>query len=161
MRKIDKLLEKYGESHQTSLNKNVHLVCVPAIFFSLLGLLYCLPVSDLFSSFVSNPWLRHFNLASAVVLFATIYYASLSFRLMISMAVISIASLYLITSIEKVNLAPLWLVMSVIFIIAWIGQFIGHHHEGKKPSFLEDLQYLMIGPAWTLSHLFNRLGVRF
>ena len=57
--------------------------------------------------------------------------------------------------------APVCLVMVVIFIVAWIGQFIGHHYEGKKPSFVEDLQYLMIGPAWTLSHLFDRFGIRF
>ena len=33
-------------------------------------------------------------------------------------------------------------------MIAWIGQFIGHKIEGAKPSFFEDLQFLLIGPAW-------------
>ena len=43
----------------------------------------------------------------------------------------------------------------------WIFQFIGHKIEGKKPSFFEDIQFLMIGPAWLLSFIYNRLGIRY
>jgi len=46
-----------------------------------------------------------------------------------------------------------------IFVIAWIGQFIGHKIEGKKPSFLEDLQFLLIGPAWLLHFIYKKLGI--
>ena len=55
----------------------------------------------------------------------------------------------------------LWIPMLVLFVIAWVGQFIGHNHEGKKPSFLKDLQFLMIGPAWTMSHLFKALNIKY
>jgi uncharacterized membrane protein YGL010W len=41
-----------------------------------------------------------------------------------------------------------------LFVIAWIGQFYGHKIEGKKPSFLEDLQFLLIGPAWVFEKIF-------
>jgi uncharacterized membrane protein YGL010W len=41
----------------------------------------------------------------------------------------------------------LWALVG-IFVVAWIGQFYGHHLEGRKPSFLTDLQYLLIGPIW-------------
>ena len=161
MRKIDRLLQKYGESHQTTFNKNIHFVCVPAIVFSLLGLLYCIPFANLFASFISEPWLKHVNLATALVIFGIVYYAILSIRLMICMALASVFSLYLISMIEKSQIAPLWILMSILFVVAWVVQFVGHQHEGKKPSFIEDLQFLMIGPAWTLSHLFNRVGIRF
>jgi len=161
MRKIDKLLKQYGESHQTSFNKKIHFVCVPLIFFSLLGLLYSVSLSDLFSSFISNPWLQYCNLASVLVVFSLVYYGTLSMRLMISMAVVLIFSLYLIGVIDNAKIAPLWVLMTVIFVVAWIGQFIGHQHEGKKPSFYEDLQFLMIGPAWTMSHFFDRVGAKF
>ena len=43
----------------------------------------------------------------------------------------------------------------LIFIIAWIGQFYGHNVEGKKPSFLKDLQFLLIGPAWVADNVFR------
>ena len=48
-----------------------------------------------------------------------------------------------------------------IFVIAWIGQFIGHKIEGKKPSFLEDLQFLMVGPAWLLSFIYKKVGIKY
>jgi uncharacterized membrane protein YGL010W len=47
-----------------------------------------------------------------------------------------------------------------IFIGAWIAQFAGHKVEGRKPSFLEDLQYLWVGPIFVLSKLFLKLGIR-
>jgi uncharacterized membrane protein YGL010W len=48
-----------------------------------------------------------------------------------------------------------------IFVVAWIGQFVGHKIEGKKPSFLEDLQFLLIGPAWLMHFIFKKMGIRF
>ena len=161
MRKIDALLETYGESHQTDLNKKIHYFCVPAIFFSLLGLLYSIPVYQLFTSIINPGIAKHINLATGLIIFGTLYYLSLSIRLAVSMLFFSLLALAIIHIIELSQVAPVWLVMIAIFIVAWIGQFIGHHHEGKKPSFIEDLQYLMIGPAWTLSHLFDRFGIRF
>ncbi len=48
---------------------------------------------------------------------------------------------------------PLLTTSLAIFVIAWIGQFYGHKVEGKKPSFLKDLQFLLIGPAWVFEKL--------
>ena len=45
---------------------------------------------------------------------------------------------------------------AAVFVVAWIGQFIGHKIEGKKPSFFEDLQFLLIGPAWVANSLMQR-----
>ena len=42
---------------------------------------------------------------------------------------------------------PLWLTCLAIFVVGWIGQFIGHAIEGKRPSFMKDMQFLLIGPA--------------
>ena len=46
-----------------------------------------------------------------------------------------------------------------IFVAAWIGQFIGHAYEGKRPSFFKDVQFLLIGPLWLLAALYRRLGI--
>jgi uncharacterized membrane protein YGL010W len=51
---------------------------------------------------------------------------------------------------------PLTLFSISVFIIAWTGQFYGHKIEGKKPSFLKDLQFLLIGPAWVIENLFTK-----
>ena len=48
-----------------------------------------------------------------------------------------------------------------VFVVAWIAQFIGHKIEGKKPSFLTDLVYLLIGPAWILGKVYRRFGWKF
>ena len=45
-----------------------------------------------------------------------------------------------------------------VFVVAWIGQFVGHKIEGKKPSFFEDLQFLLIGPAWVANSLSEKLA---
>jgi uncharacterized membrane protein YGL010W len=46
-------------------------------------------------------------------------------------------------------------------VLAWIGQFIGHRIEGKKPSFFQDIQFLLIGPIWLLGFLYRKAGIPF
>lgn len=54
-----------------------------------------------------------------------------------------------------------WMIFLAVFIITWILQFVGHKIEGKKPSFLKDLQFLLIGPIWLLSFVLKKLGIRY
>ena len=56
---------------------------------------------------------------------------------------------------------PLWKISLIIFVVAWVGQFIGHKIEGEKPSFFQDIQFLLIGPAWLLSFIYNNLGIKY
>jgi uncharacterized membrane protein YGL010W len=48
-----------------------------------------------------------------------------------------------------------------VFVIAWIGQFVGHKIEGKKPSFFDDLRFLLIGPLFVLGFLYRRLHIAY
>ena len=64
------------------------------------------------------------------------------------------------SSIESSAL-PLWQTCLIVFVLAWIGQFYGHKVEGQKPSFFEDLQYLMIGPAWLMSFIYGKFGIKY
>jgi uncharacterized membrane protein YGL010W len=48
---------------------------------------------------------------------------------------------------------------AAVFVVAWVGQFIGHHIEGRRPSFFADLVYLMIGPVWVLAKGYRKLSV--
>ncbi|MBD0830776.1 Mpo1 family 2-hydroxy fatty acid dioxygenase [Aestuariibaculum sediminum] len=155
MRTIDRLLATYGESHQTTFYKRIHFICVPAIFFSIVGLLACIPTGSLFLSKVPETFQPFLHLGSFALILVLIYYLKLSFRLFIVMVLFSLIVLYGIYILDQLNLAPLWLVMLFIFAVSWVFQFIGHNHEGKKLSFLKDIQFLLIGPAWTMSHLFR------
>ncbi len=48
---------------------------------------------------------------------------------------------------------------AVVFAVAWVFQFIGHKVEGKSPSFFKDLLFLSIGPLWTMSKWYKRVGI--
>ncbi len=139
-RKIDQLLAHYGESHTQPTNELIHYIAIPLIVFSLLGVLY---------------WI-HPALAWAVFAASLVYYARLSIVFMVPMALMAVVMMYG-ASLMGAALLP----ASIgIFVVSWIFQFIGHKIEGKKPSFLEDLQYLLVGPLFVLSKLFLKLGIK-
>ena len=48
-----------------------------------------------------------------------------------------------------------------IVVLAWVGQFVGHQIEGRKPSFLDDLRFLLIGPLFVLGFLYRRLDLAY
>jgi uncharacterized membrane protein YGL010W len=157
MRKIDNLLSEYGESHQNPTNKLIHWICVPLIFFSLMGLIASIPSGVLSSAFGEGS--MYANWAAVVLALALIYYITLSFPLTIGMFLFALACLFFINQLVLLNIAPLWLVSLGIFVAAWIGQFYGHKVEGKKPSFFKDVQFLMIGPAWLMHFIYKRIGI--
>lgn len=161
MRKIDHLLNQYAESHQTTFNKAVHYFCVPAIFFSLVGLLSMIPMGNILDEIIPNSLAPFMHFGTLFIIIGSLYYVRLSLPLFFGMLVFSILVLYGIYLIQLINLAPFWVVMLAIFVIAWIVQLVGHKHEGKKPSFIKDLQFLMIGPAWTISHVFEAFSIKY
>jgi len=154
MKKIDQLLNEYGESHQNSLNKRIHWICVPAIFFSIVGLLWSLPLGPL--SRFDSPFA---NWGTVTLLLVSLYYMSLSIKLTIGMVLFSL--LCMLLCYELSQFIAVWKVSVATFIVAWIGQFYGHSVEGKKPSFLKDLQFLLIGPAWLMHFIYKKLGISY
>ncbi len=156
MRSIDTWLEAYGESHQNPTNKLVHWVCVPFIFFSIVGFFWeiKLPIQ---LAFLGGEPLNGAMIALVVVFF---YYVFLSLPIAAGMLLFSAACLAGQYAIAQTG-APVWLVSAIIFVAAWIGQFIGHNIEGKKPSFFQDLQFLMIGPAWLMSFIYKKVGIKY
>jgi len=157
MRKIDQLLAEYGESHQDSTNKTIHWICVPLIFLSVVGLIASIPSSMVQSVLgEDNPYA---NWAAIVLILVLIYYVSLSIPLSVGMMLFGALCLFIVNLIVRLNVAPLWVVSLVIFFVAWVGQFYGHKVEGKKPSFLKDIQFLLIGPAWLMHFIYKRVGI--
>jgi uncharacterized membrane protein YGL010W len=156
MRKIDQLLAEYGESHQNGTNKTIHWICVPLIFLSVIGLIASIPASPL--QLLLGEDSPYANWATVVFVLTVAYYLSLSVSLAIGMAMFGIFCLMLVRMLGMMD-TPLWATSLIIFVIAWIGQFYGHKIEGKKPSFLKDIQFLLIGPAWLLHFIYRSLGI--
>lgn len=156
MRKIDQLLSEYGESHQNATNKMIHWICVPLIFFSVVGLIASIP-SGIVQNFLGagNPYA---NWATVMLVVTLAYYLTLSIPLAIGMMLFSALCLFIAQGIAGTGI-PLWAASLGIFVAAWIGQFYGHEVEGKKPSFLKDIQFLMIGPAWLMHFVYKKLGI--
>jgi len=153
---IHEWLNEYGESHQNPTNKMIHWFCVPAITFTLLGLL-----SLLNFQFTINNGTYNINPAGILIIIAVIFYLNLSKSLTIGMFLFSTTCLYIIKNLELKYLhKELFTYYIILFIVAWIGQFIGHKIEGKKPSFLKDIQFLLIGPAWLLSFIYKKINIK-
>ena len=155
MPSLQALLSEYGESHQNPTNKLVHWVCVPLIMFSLLGLLWSIPVPASIARL--SPWL---NWGILVMTLSLLYYLRLSGRLTLGMVLVWAIMAAVLRIVAAQAPLPLWFICLIIFVVAWIGQFWGHKVEGKKPSFLKDLQFLLIGPLWLLHFGYRRLGWR-
>ena len=154
MKTLDTWLEEYGESHQNPTNKAVHWVCVPAIFFSVVGLVWSIPF----------PWEVVFkgialNWAFIVLALVFIYYMTLSFSLSIGMLIFGGLCLVGNSYLAGLEVLPLWAISVIIFAVAWVGQFWGHKIEGKKPSLFKDIQFLMIGPAWLMHFIYKKIGI--
>jgi uncharacterized membrane protein YGL010W len=145
-------------SFQNKTNKIIHWICVPSIMFSLLGLLWSIP-SGFLSELVPASVAPYATFATLFVIFAVIFYLTLSFTLTIGMILISIPMLWGNNQIANNAAWPLWAISLIIFFVAWVGQFYGHKVEGKKPSFLKDVQFLLIGPAWLLHFIYKKLGI--
>ena len=152
MRTINDWLNEYGESHKNETNKFIHWICVPAIFFSILGLLYAVKLPFYIAGY-------HLNVGIFISLVMLLYYFSLSSSLSIGMFLYLLICMFVANFIEITGIIPLWLFSVIIFVLAWIGQFYGHKIEGKKPSFLKDIQFLLIGPAWLMSFIYKKIGI--
>ena len=151
MKSLNTWFDEYAVSHRNETNKAIHYICVPAIFFSIVGLLMSIPSSFLTElaggSFLIGNW------ATVALILVLIFYFRLSVSMgfkMLVFAILCIAGNYFISTV-----APLWLVSLIIFAVAWVGQFYGHKIEGMKPSFLKDIQFLLIGPAWVIDNIFR------
>lgn len=156
MRKIDQLLAEYGLSHQNPTNKTIHWVCVPAIFFSIVGLIFSIPPGPLANlEFLLGCFA---NWATVVLVIVLFYYVSLSPPLALGMFLFSALCLAVANLLTIISPIPLWMVSLFIFAVAWVFQFYGHKIEGKKPSFFKDLQFLLIGPAWLMHFIYKRFG---
>lgn len=159
MQTIDKLLSEYVESHQNATNKLIHWICVPVIFWTIVALLWCVKLGVEIPSTT-----YHLNLALVALVAVIFYYIKLSPRLTIGMLLFAFACITITDRLEEYLTLlhfPLWGLALILFVFAWILQFVGHHIEGKKPSFLKDLQFLLIGPAWLMHFIYKKIGVKY
>lgn len=150
-RNIDRWFAHYSGDHRNDANQRIHVVAVPLILWSVVALLWCIPVPG--TLFRPGLW------AALAMFFAWAFYYRASRKLGIGMLLVFVAMAWLTRWLHDTlgTMQLLWLAVAV-FVLAWIAQFVGHRFEGRKPSFLTDLTYLLIGPAWVLAKLYRKFG---
>jgi uncharacterized membrane protein YGL010W len=150
-RPLDRWFASYSGDHRNATNQLIHVICVPAIVWSIVALLWCIPAP--------GTWFRAGFWAALAMFAATLFYYRQSRRLGLGMlAMFALMALLSRAIADAFGMQALLGAAVVVFVLAWIGQFVGHRIEGRKPSFLTDLTYLLIGPAWVLAKLYRRLG---
>ena len=150
-RPVDRYFASYSDDHRHPLNQVIHVVAVPAILWSVVALLWCLP--PLMTWFQNGVW------AGLAMFAAWCFYNRLSRPLGLGMLVLLFLCGCICRLLEaEIGLRGLAMVAIGVFVVAWVAQFVGHHREGRRPSFLTDLTYLLIGPAWVMAKLYRRLG---
>jgi uncharacterized membrane protein YGL010W len=151
-RTLDDWLDAYGDSHQNPVNKTIHRIAVPIIVLDLLGFLHLVPTQALGAFVPPASWL--------LVIVALAFYVRLSTPLAIGMLLLTLPSMAVLDAGLAVLGAWALPALVAVFGITWAAQFVGHALEGKKPSFFEDVQYLLIGPLWLLADAYRRLGLK-
>ncbi len=150
MRSQRQFLDEYRKTHSNPTNALVHTICVPVILFASIGMLWTLPLGRwLGLSESMSPWV---NGATVVALLTLAFYATLSVRAVLYMTAIFAVSAAVVVAMGNAGLPVLW-ICAGLWIAAWLGQFYGHHVEGAKPAFLDDVVFLLIGPLFILEKL--------
>ncbi|MBD2857520.1 DUF962 domain-containing protein [Spongiibacter sp. KMU-158] len=150
MRDLNQWLDEYNAAHQNPRNKTIHFYCVPLIAVTTVALLWLVPL----------PFVQA-NLGQLLLIFAMFFYGYLSAKLALGMLPFVLALVAGIMLYEKHIELAMWIPASIIWIVAWYFQFVGHKAEAQKPSFFTDILFLLIGPLWILGYGYDKLGINF
>lgn len=149
MKTLDEQLTNYACYHRSTRNIATHLVGIPMIVLAVVVLL-SRPV------WVVGDW--PLSPAVAATAAALAYYLRLDLRFGAIMAVLLALSLGF-GAWAAAQSTALWLAIGAGgFVLGWIVQFIGHHFEGRKPAFVDDLMGLLIGPLFVVAELLFLVG---
>ena len=109
-------LEKYGESHRHPTNVLIHKIFVPLIMFSVIGLLWAIPVP----SFAQNIPMANFGMF--LVALSLIFYMTMGFKIFFGMVIVIAPIVYgnVLLGDHPQQLA----IMAGVFIFSWIMQFV-------------------------------------
>lgn len=151
MSHINKLFKEFETYHTNPTNIKLHLICIPAILYSFLGIFHTiLKYSSL-------------NLNTELLIYTTFVTPGLVFlfkcSLVLTLELILISLpvvLFYFLTIPSFELQSL-LLFIFIFVIGWFGQLWGHKLENKRPAFTKDFIFLFVGPLWVLNFLNKKI----
>lgn len=152
MRTFEQWMAEYQVSHNHPTNKLIHKIFVPLIMLTVIGLLWSIPVPQIFTTV---PFL---NWATIFILGCLMFYLTLNFVMFLSMVVATLIMCWICHTLHQAGILLQFSI--IVFVISWVAQFYGHKLEGKKPSFLQDLAFLLIGPLWVFRAFYAQMGIK-
>ncbi|CAM4079657.1 hypothetical protein D9M71_435430 [compost metagenome] len=151
MKNLVEHLSQYAAYHRDPRNIVTHFIGIPLIVLAVTVLLSRPGVA------VGGVWVSP---ALLVALVTGWFYLRLDQRLGLLMAVLLGLCLWAGQALA-VQSTLVWLSAGLaLFVIGWVIQFVGHHYEGRKPAFVDDLMGLIIGPLFVVVELGFLLGMR-
>ena len=153
MKTLQQQLSNYALYHRSKRNVLTHFIGIPLIVYAIICLFARIDIS--FVESINMP-ITGVHIAAFL---AVLYYLMLSISLGLIMAGIFAILIYAALPIAAMT-TTYWLVSSIgLFVVGWLFQFIGHHFEGKKPAFVDDIIGLVIGPLFVLVEALFLLGL--
>ena len=126
------------------------------LFVSTLGLFWLLPLGQwLGLEGAGAYWVNGGTLLAAICM---PFYFRMSLGMTVLMAGWLAVSLAIIVAVDRSGLSLAWNAAG-LWLLAWAVQVWGHKVEGKKPSFVDDLVFLLVGPMFVSIELAHKLGV--
>jgi uncharacterized membrane protein YGL010W len=151
-RRVDALFARYSGDHRNPVNQRIHVIAVPMILWTVVALLWCVPAGA--SWFRSGIWPRWpCSPPGAGTTGSRARSARHAGVLLLSACLCRLLE-------QRIGLGGLRVLALGLFAAAWVAQFVGHAIEGRRPSFLTDLTYLLVGPLWVLAKAYRALGWR-
>ncbi|VVQ32223.1 hypothetical protein PS943_02796 [Pseudomonas fluorescens] len=144
-------LSQYAAYHRDPRNIASHFIGIPLIVVAVAVLL-------------SRPeWSLAGVWVSPVVLLALAsawFYLRLELRLGVLMTVLLGLCVWLGHVLAQQS-TWVWLASGIgMFVVGWAIQFVGHHYEGRKPAFVDDVTGLIVGPLFVVVEVAFLLGLR-
>lgn len=154
MSRLHDLFARYDKNHPDAGSQTIHHVCGPLILWSIIAMIWTIPVP--------GTWFQPGAFAGASMAALAAWYFRNSRPLGLGAALTFVLAGTVCWAIANaIGMRGLLIVAAIVFVLAWIGQLIGHRAEGRRPDFSTVLVDLLAGPAWTLSKLYRRLGIAY
>ncbi|WP_237886219.1 Mpo1 family 2-hydroxy fatty acid dioxygenase [Pseudomonas sp. PGPR40] len=142
-------LSQYAAYHRDPRNIATHFIGIPLIVVAVAVLL-------------SRPqwgggWISP---AMLVAMASAWFYLRLELRLGVLMTVLLGLCIWAGQVLAQ-HSTLVWLTSGIgMFVGGWAIQFVGHHYEGRKPAFVDDVTGLIVGPLFVVVELTFLLGLR-
>jgi len=153
MTETDGWLKRYEETHSDLTYPAIYWAAVPMVVLGTVGILWTLPIPDQF--FDISPLL---NWGTAFLMATTVYYFIISVSLAIGMLPFIVGIAGILMWLAQSEFSPLQVSLGLL-LAGIIGLWMGHRNQNSLLPVLQDLQLMMIGPAWLLSVLYRRIGI--